>query len=93
MIAYTESKQGQTQSAYTILNNLPKIVNNYCYISIVYAGLNDKENCLKYLELAAAESLSPDYIKVSPIFTFLHNEPRFIAVLDKLGLKNPRIDL
>ena len=92
IIAYTEAKQGQTQSAQTFLNTAPKIVDNYGYIAIVYAGLNDKENCLKYLELAAAESLSPDYIKVSPIFTFLHNEPRFVAVLDKLGLKNPRFD-
>ena len=56
------------------------------------SGLNDKENCLKYLELATAESLSSDYIKVSPIFTFLQNEPRLVAVLAKLDLKNPRIE-
>ncbi len=89
MRAYTQAKLGQTNEVDLYLKNLPKIPDNHKYFAIVYAGLGDKENCLKYLEAAASINDSPNYLKVSPLFTFLHNEPRFDAILGKLGLLNP----
>ncbi len=93
MIAYTQAKLGETTAVYLYLKNLPKIPDNHKYFAIVYAGLGDKENCLKYLEAAAEISDSPNYLKVSPLFTFLHNEPRFEAILRKLGLLNPNFSI
>ncbi len=89
MIAYSQAKLGQKVAVNLYLKNLPKISDNNKYFAIVYAGLGDKDNCLKYLELAAEKSDSPNYLKVSPLFTFLHNTPRFNAILQKLGLLNP----
>ena len=91
--AYTQAKLGQTTAVYLYLKNLPKIPDNNKYFAIIYAGLGDKENCLKYLEAAAEISDSPNYLKISPLFTFLHHEPRFEAVLKKLGLLNPNFSI
>ena len=91
--AYTQAKLGQTTAVYLYLKNLPKIPDNSKYFAIIYAGLGDKENCLKYLEAAAEISDSPNYLKISPLFTFLHHEPRFEAVLKKLGLLNPNFPI
>jgi TolB-like protein/AraC-like DNA-binding protein/Flp pilus assembly protein TadD len=89
IIAFVQGKLGQIPAVDLFLKTLPKIAENYKYFAIVYAGLDDKENCLKYLELAAENSNSPNYLKTSPLFSFLHNDSRFEAVLQKLGLLNP----
>ncbi len=88
MITYTQAKLGQKAAVDLYLKNLPPIPDNHKYFAIVYAGLGDKANCLKYLELAAKKSDSPNYLKVSPLFVFLHNDPSFNAILQKLGLLN-----
>lgn len=90
---YTLAKTHQFLPVQSFLNSLPIKNENYNYFAIVYAGLGDKHNCLKYLELAADNGDSPNYLKVSPIFRFLHKEPRFVAVLNKLGLQNPSLSV
>ncbi len=89
MIAYTQAQLGQIESANIYLQMLPQTVDNYPAFATVYAGLGNKEQCLKYLELGIDKNLLPDYIKVSPVFTFLHNDKRFQAILQKVGLLNP----
>ena len=91
MIAFTQAKLGQTTPVQFYLKNLSNTPENYRNFAIAYAGLGDKELCLKYLELAAERGDSPNYLKVSPLFVFLHNEPRFNAILQKLGLLNPAL--
>lgn len=86
---YTLAKLKQPAPVQLFLRSLPEKAENHKYFAIVYAGLDDKQKCLKYLELAAKNSDSPNYLKVSPIFKFLHKEPRFNAILQKLGLLNP----
>ncbi len=89
MIAYTQAQLGQIESANIYLQMLPQTVDNYPAFATVYAGLGNKEQSLKYLELGIDKNLLPDYIKVSPVFTFLHNDKRFQAILQKVGLLNP----
>ncbi len=89
LATYSKAKLGQSVAVQTYLTKLPKTPDNYKYFAIVYAGLGNKELCLKYLEKAAQKNDSPNYIKVSPLFNFLNNEPRFNAILQKLGLLNP----
>ncbi|WP_435354568.1 helix-turn-helix domain-containing protein [Emticicia sp. SJ17W-69] len=88
MIAFSEGKLGQTAPVNIYLKNFSQKPENYKYIAIIYAGLGNKKLCLKYLELASENNDSPNYLKTSPLFVFLHHEPRFKAILQKLGLLN-----
>ena len=89
MIAYTQAKLGQTEQAKTYLQSLSQTPDNYRGFAIIYAGLGDKEQCLKYLEMGVEQGMLPDYLKVSPLFKFLHNDKRFENILQKVGLLNP----
>ncbi len=92
-ITYTKAKMGQIEQAKNYLQSLPIKPINYPYFATIYAGMGDKEQCLKYLEMGAANNIVPDYLKVSPIFKFLQNDKRFDAVLQRVGLMNPIFDL
>ncbi len=86
MIAFTQAQLGQLSSVEAYLKALPQKPENYKYFAIVYAGLGNKELCLKYLDMAADNNDSPNYLKVSPLFDFLHQDARFEAILQQLGL-------
>ena len=57
-------------------------------IAQTVAGTQDKEETLKYLEASYREH-SPFLITVQnePVFDFLHNDPRYRALVTKLGLQ------
>jgi hypothetical protein len=58
------------------------------FFALVYAGLNDKENALKWLEKAVEEkSGSVRYLKMEPRLENLRKEPRYIALMKKIGLE------
>lgn len=86
LVTYCKAKMGETSAVNNFIQSLPNLPESQKYFAVATAGLEDKENCLKYLEQAAAINDSPLYIKVSPLFTFLHGEPRFDAILKTLGL-------
>ncbi len=54
----------------------------------IIAFTGDQEQTLKYLEQAYREH-APDLIKVQnePLFDFLHSDPRYHALLKKIGLQ------
>ena len=57
------------------------------FIALVYAGLNDKEKALEWLENAYKEkSGSVRYLKMEPRLQSLRNEPRYTALMKKIGL-------
>ncbi len=85
-LQYCRARVGQRAVAEAYLKTIPQIPSRYPDLAIVYAGLNDKENCLKYLRLGLAQGTMPYYLKVSPIFRFLHGDPRFQEILRQLGL-------
>ena len=93
MMAYSQAKSGQTVPVLAYLKTLPQKPDNYKLFSILYAGLGDKERCLNYLEMAAEINDIPNYLKVSPLFVFLHNEPRFNTILQKSGLLNVPVSI
>ena len=90
MIAYCQAKLGQKEPVENYLKLLPNIPNNYDSFAVVYAGLGDTEHCINYLQKGAEVDNLPNYIKISPLFTFLHADARFTAVLQKIGLDNPK---
>jgi TolB-like protein/AraC-like DNA-binding protein/Tfp pilus assembly protein PilF len=93
VVIYCKAKLGDTVAVKTFVQSLPNIPQSQRYLALAYAGMENKEQCLKHLELAAAINDSPLYIKVSPLFSFLHREPRFNAILQKLGLENVVVEL
>ena len=52
-----------------------------------YAQLRRKEETLRYLEQAYEEH-APDMVRVQgfPDFDFVHSEPRYRAIIKKMGL-------
>src|SRR6185503_1047458 len=58
------------------------------FFALVYAGLNDKEKTLEWLQKAYEEkSGSVRYLKMEPRLQNLRNEPDYIALMKKIGLE------
>ncbi len=56
-------------------------------IALIYADLGEKDQALDWLERAYDEHFGfVIYVKVEPGFYPLHVEPRFQALLEKMGL-------
>ncbi|MBO0939503.1 helix-turn-helix domain-containing protein [Fibrella sp. HMF5335] len=86
MIAYCYGRLGQSARAQACLDSLPDTPDEYANRATTYAGLGDTDRCLAYLERGANGGQLPYYLKVSPLFAFLHGNPRFEAVLRRVGL-------
>jgi len=81
-------ERGKAREMITILNRMSthRFVSPYC-TAIIYLGLGDKEQALEGLEKAyevRAQGLID--IKVAKVYDPLRSEPRFIALLKKVGL-------
>lgn len=92
-LAFCQAKLGQKAAVKTYLASLTPTPDNYDGFAIAYAGLNDKEQCFHYLQLSAAQGHLPEYFKVSPFFTFLHNDRRFNELLQPFGLLDFKIPI
>lgn len=86
---YCRAQLGERAPAEAQLRALTDIPDHYVYKAILYAGLRDRENCLRYLELGVPLGIAPEYLKISPLFKFLHGDPRFQEILRQLGLLDP----
>jgi hypothetical protein len=57
-------------------------------IALVYRGLGDREKTLDWLEKAVeAETFRVPSLKREPLWQNLRSEPRFLALLKKMGLE------
>ena len=81
---------GQKDEAHKMLDQLnalskKKYVSPF-YIAMIYVGLGDKEKIFEYLEQACEEKESfLAFINTWPLFDSLRSEPRFKAILRKMG--------
>ena len=87
--AYAAS--GQKEQAARMIEQLRKLgVQRYVspyHLAVIYLPLGDKEQALSLLEKAADERFNlVIFIKVDPQFDTLRSEPRFAALIQKLGL-------
>ncbi|MFZ2053676.1 MAG: protein kinase [Candidatus Aminicenantales bacterium] len=56
-------------------------------IATVYAGLNERDQVIACLEIAYSQRESGLlFLKVYPIFDFIRTDPRFVRLLQKIGL-------
>jgi TolB-like protein/Tfp pilus assembly protein PilF len=90
-LAHVYAVAGQKDKARQILADLLAIA-KHKYISAyriasIYVGLGDKDKAVDWLEKACDErSTALVYVKADPVFDDLRGEPRFIAILERLGL-------
>ena len=63
-------------------------ISSYLF-ALIYLGLGKNNEVFKYLEKAYEErDTLMTYIKVDPEFKVLHSDPRYKALLKKIGLDN-----
>jgi TolB-like protein/DNA-binding winged helix-turn-helix (wHTH) protein/Tfp pilus assembly protein PilF len=89
-LAYAYAVSGMRQEATRILNDLKNRAqngfSNAPEIALVYVGLDDKNEALDWLEKAYAERFSP-WVLMRPAFDPLLPDPRFQALLRRIGLR------
>ena len=90
-LAYTYAVSGNRAEALKILEDLKtrssKTYVSPAHIATIYAGLGDKDQVFAWLQKAyAARSRSLAWLKVAREWDGLRSDPRFIALLAKVGL-------
>jgi tetratricopeptide (TPR) repeat protein len=92
-LGYAYAKAGERTKAEATITELNKMssrrfVSPFC-TAIIYVGLGDKVRALDGLEKAyEARSWALLWLKMDRIFDPLRSEPRFIALLKKVGHDN-----
>jgi TolB-like protein/Tfp pilus assembly protein PilF len=87
----TYAVAGRKEMAQKILDDLKKIHQRnphwFFQIAIIYEGLGEKEQAFKWLEKGSEpEAGALTLIKVDPIVDGLRSDPRFTALLKRIGL-------
>ena len=91
-LGHVYASSGNTAAAHNVLDTL-FVVNKKepvspFFFALVYAGLNDKEKALEWLQKAYEEkSGSVRYLKMEPRLQNLRNEPHYAALMKKIGLE------
>jgi tetratricopeptide (TPR) repeat protein len=90
-LGYAYAMAGHKDNALELLDQLDKLseeryVSPY-YKAFIFAGLDDRDRAFSYLEKAFAER-QPQLImlKVYQVFDSLRDDPRFHALMKKIGL-------
>jgi len=92
VLGYTYAKLGKRKEALKILAELYK-TSEEIYLpsqekAIIYIGLRENEKAFQYLEEAFEEKhQSLISLKVEPLFDSLHDEKKYIELLERLNLK------
>ncbi len=92
LLGYAYAISGDRPKAEQILRELEEMAKHQ-YVSstafaMIYLGLGEKENTLDWLEKSYQDQESACwYLKVDPIYDSVRNEPRFQAILKKIGLE------
>ena len=92
-LGHVHASSGNASAAKNILDTLA-VVNKQepvspFFFALVYAGLNDKQKALEWLENSYKEkSGSVRYLKMEPRLQHLRNEPRYTALMKKIGLED-----
>ena len=90
-LAHVYSSSGNKAEAQHILDKLnelskQKYVNPY-FLAVVHAGRGEKDKTIQLLEKAAEDgSIMLLWLKIEPRFDFLHSDPRFQSLLQRVHL-------
>ena len=90
ILGYAYALSGNQAKAQVVLNDLKeKAKNTYVpsnAIAQIYIGLGDKDHAIEWLEKAYEERASGVLLKFDPVYDPLRTDPRFKALLKKMGL-------
>jgi TolB-like protein/tetratricopeptide (TPR) repeat protein len=91
-LGYAYGLAGRTDEARDVLARLERRAQEHYlsphHFALVYLGLGDTAAALDALERGyEMRDASMNWIKVAPAFGPLRNEPRFIALLERMGLR------
>jgi tetratricopeptide (TPR) repeat protein len=92
LLGHLDAVSGQRTAAHKIILQLQQISRNRyvpsLYVAMVYTGLGDKDEAFAWLDKAYAERCEYlVYLPTEPIADPLRSDPRFTALLQRLGLK------
>ena len=91
-LGHAYAKAGRKSDALEVLAKLLRYSKQgnsvSCEIALVYNGLGDKRNTFQWLERALRERNNGCVsLKVAPVWNNLRSDPRFIALLQKMGVE------
>jgi tetratricopeptide (TPR) repeat protein len=92
LLGHLYAVTGQKAAAQGIISQLQQIsTERYVpslYVAVIYTGLGDKDQAFAWLDKAFAERCEYlVYLPTEPMADPLRNDPRFPALLERLGLK------
>jgi TolB-like protein/DNA-binding winged helix-turn-helix (wHTH) protein/Flp pilus assembly protein TadD len=89
-LAYAYARSGRKDEALEILNDLKNRSSNGFFnaaeIALIYVGLADLDQAMNWLETSYKERFNPSLV-MRPCFDPLRSDPRFQALLGRIGLK------
>jgi DNA-binding winged helix-turn-helix (wHTH) protein/Flp pilus assembly protein TadD len=90
LLGYAFAAAGRRDEAHKTLEELQEVDNqgqaDPALIALIYTGLQEKEQALKYLERAYEDqSVWLALLNIPPLFESLHSDPRFTNLLRRLG--------
>ena len=93
LLGHLYAVTGRRASALEIISQLQQISKTKyvpsVYIALIYVGLNDKDRAFNWLDKAYEERCDYlIYLPTDPMADPLRSDPRFSALLKRLGLKN-----
>ncbi len=92
MLAYTAARAGHPDKARALLAELratspARYLPPYS-VAVIYLGLDERDNCFTWLERAYDErDVRLFLLGVDPIWDPVRSDPRFVSILQKLGLQ------
>lgn len=96
-IGYLHGRSGDPAAARVVLDDLRRIANHRyvspARLSQVHLGLGEDDEALSLLERAHAEHAADlAWVAVRPVFGNVRRTPRFIAILERMGLAGTTMD-
>ena len=90
-LGYACGASGRRREALQLLNELKEQAKHRHVspfsMAIIYAGLNNRDECFQWLERAYEErSLGLTWIKVEPMLDNIRSDPRYADLLHRMGL-------
>ncbi len=90
ILGYAYGRAGREADALKIIGNMKRVHDRErrgaLGIAYVYSGIGDKEQTLKWLEINYEDLGYMSTLKVAPELDLIRSEPRYIALLKKIGL-------
>jgi tetratricopeptide (TPR) repeat protein/TolB-like protein len=91
--AYAYAMSGRPLEARKILDELqarnPPVYTSPFDLAVAYTGLGDRDRAFSWLEKAYQERVRPMLsLRINPLFDRLHSDPRFAALVERMGVFN-----